>query len=89
MHAAVVSCTSFILLLIFASTAAAQDGSLVVRVVDPGRAVVAGAPVILRHVQSNAQHTSVTDGQGLGRFASLVPGEYQLEVAARDRKSVV
>ena len=84
MHAAVVSCTSFILLFILASTAAAQDGSLVVRVVDPGRAVVAGAPVILRHVQSNAQHTSVTDGQGLGRFASLVPGEYQLEVAARN-----
>ena len=82
MHAVLVSCTTLVLLVAFATSVTAQTASLVARVVDPGRAVVVGAPVILTHAQSNAQQTALTGSDGIARFTGLAPGEYRLEIAA-------
>jgi iron complex outermembrane receptor protein len=86
MHAGVVSFTSLLLLIVFATSAAAQTASLVARVIDPDRAVVEGAAVILSDARSGAQYTVLTSNEGTARFTGLVPGEYRLEVAARNFK---
>ena len=86
MHAGAIVCTSILLLVAVATSVAAQTASLVARVTDPDRAAVEGAPVILTNAQSGAQQTSLTSNDGTARFTGLVPGEYRLEVAARNFK---
>ena len=51
-------------------------------VADPSGAVVADAKVTLDDLEHGAQLTATTNGDGSYAFLSLVPGRYQIEVAA-------
>lgn len=51
------------------------------RVTDPSGAVVPGAQVVVRHVQTNVSSTAVTDADGRFRFPYLRIGPYELVVS--------
>ena len=72
------------LLFVLTTSAAAQDASLEVRVADPDRAAVTNAPVVLISMPAGEHLTGLTRNDGTFRFASLVAGEYRLEIAARN-----
>ena len=50
------------------------------RVTDPSGAVVAGAAVSARHVDTNIAQTTTTDSEGRFRFPSLRVGPYEIRV---------
>jgi len=62
----------------------AQDpiGILEGQVADPSSAVVSGAQVTARNVQTGLRQTVVTSRQGTFRFSTLPVGDYSLTVAA-------
>ena len=62
----------------------AQDpiGILEGQVADPSSAVVSGAQVAARNVQTGLRQTVVTSRQGTFRFSNLPVGDYSLTVAA-------
>ena len=68
--------------LVTAAAAAAQSttGSIQGTVRDNQEAVVPGAMVTVRNVQTNAVRTAVTDGSGVYRFLNLPVGAYELTV---------
>jgi hypothetical protein len=76
-------CASFVLAS-FSLVAPAQtiSGDLVVNVVDPSGAVVAGSKLVLIQVETNIKQESVTDTLGNALFPQLKPGLYQLDVSA-------
>ena len=76
------SCAVLALALWVSAPAAAQSGSLEVRVIDPDHAAVVGAPVVLIHLSSGDQRTEVTGASGTSEFDGLVPGEYRIEISA-------
>jgi iron complex outermembrane receptor protein len=76
-----VACSVIALVLGLIASAAAQSASLVVRVADPDRAAVAGAPIVLM-LPSGEQRTGITRSDGTFEFGGLVPGEYRLEIVA-------
>lgn len=70
-------------LFVMTGLAAAQSASLAGRVIDPDRAVVAGAAVVLIQLPSGGPQTRLTQADGAFRFSGLAPGEYRLEITAR------
>ncbi len=70
-----------VLLFAAAAPAAAQSGSIVVRVTDADRAVVVGAPVVLAPAAGESR-SDVTRNDGTVEFEGIAPGEYRVEVAA-------
>lgn len=55
---------------------------------DPNGAVIAGAPVSLRHETTGATQTATTDREGRFSVAGLAPGRYTVSVAARGFKPI-
>jgi Carboxypeptidase regulatory-like domain/TonB dependent receptor len=55
-------------------------GSVSGRVIDPSGAVVAGAIVTVRHVETNVTSSAVTDREGRFRFPYLKVGSYDVTV---------
>jgi hypothetical protein len=77
----------FILLLTAFLTAslAAQNGTQTqVRglVKDPANAAVAGARIFLLNVKTRAETTTVSGADGSFAFAAVIPGDYEIRVAA-------
>jgi len=70
------------LLMAFAVPAAAQSttGSIQGMVTDNQEAVVPGATVTIRNVETNATRTAVTDGGGVYRFLNVPVGSYEVTV---------
>lgn len=68
--------------LVTAAAAAAQSttGSIQGTVRDNQEAVVPGATVTVRNVQTNAVRTATTDGSGVYRFLNVPVGSYELTV---------
>jgi hypothetical protein len=58
------------------------------RVTDPSGAVVAGAEVEIRNVETNLRVMSATNGDGLYSIPSLHPGHYVMSVRKPGFKSV-
>ena len=75
----------FVLLVLafsLSAPAAAQTGSLEIRVIDPDHGAVVGAPVVLMHLPSGDQRTEITGASGTCQLEGLAPGEYRLEISA-------
>jgi iron complex outermembrane receptor protein len=71
-----------VLLAAFTFPAAAQTAELFVRVADPDRAAVVGAPVIVTPLAGGGTQTVDTRNDGTARFTNLPPGSYRVEIAA-------
>src|SRR5262245_57725236 len=67
-------------ILAFAATAAAQDGAVTGRVLDPSGAAVPGASVVLTNVATSVADQTVTNADGLFSFPAARPGIYGLAV---------
>jgi hypothetical protein len=83
--------TSFLVLLIFAGAALAQDTSAIRGIVkDPQGNVIAGANITLVNPSTNATRTTTSRDTGAYSFDAVEPGDYRLEVEAKGfKKSVV
>ena len=57
-------------------------------VVDPANAVVAGAPVTLKSLDTGAARNGITDSLGTYRFTTIEPGNYDVTVKATGFKSI-
>lgn len=75
-------------MLLVVSSALAQGvtGTITGVVRDPGGAVVPGASVEARNVDTGAQAKAITNEDGYYRIGNLEPGSYQLSVEARGFK---
>ena len=77
------ACAVFVFIL-FAVSARAQDtvnsASVSGRVVDPHGAIVPGAPVVARQVDTNITRETVTDAEGRFRFPYLRVGRYEIRI---------
>src|SRR5712671_2915994 len=73
--AALLLCLSFVI-------ASAQEfrGSITGKVTDPSGAVVPGATVSVKNIETNVQATTTTNGDGSYDFPLLIPGKYSLSV---------
>lgn len=58
-------------------------------VVDPARAVIAGAKVAATQKTTGAKREVVTTSEGLFTFPNLVPGEYQIAIEAAGFKKAI
>jgi hypothetical protein len=79
--------TSLVIVIVFAATgnlAGAQTATTTLRgiVNDPTGAVLVGATVSLRNLQSDSVVTKKTDGQGEYIFSPIEPNRYQIKVSA-------
>src|SRR5262245_58413125 len=76
-----------------ATQAPAQEGvyygSVAGRVTDTQGALVAGADVTARQLQTNVKTSAVTDAEGRFRFAFLRIGPYELTVAKPGFKAAI
>jgi iron complex outermembrane receptor protein len=66
-----------------AATSAAQSASLAGQVIDPDRAAVGGAAVVLARLPSGEHQTQLTRNDGSFQFSGVAPGQYRLEITAR------
>ncbi len=65
---------------VFAQSTA--TGAIAGTVSDPSKAVVVGAKVTVRNIDTNAQETTTTDAQGKFRVVQLTPGIYAVNAQA-------
>jgi outer membrane receptor for ferrienterochelin and colicin len=74
---------TLLLTLLFALTASAQiiTGTIQGTVQDSNGAVVPGANVVIKHVETNSSRTVVTDEQGFFTAPQLQPGIYSVSVS--------
>ena len=76
--------TVLTLILLFASPAWAQFSSAVQGVVqDNSQAVIRGATVQLKSLQSGLSQETKTNDSGYYRFSSLAPGDYELTIVSQ------
>jgi hypothetical protein len=80
--------TSLVIVIVFAATgnlAGAQTATTTLRgiVNDPTGAVLVGATVSLRNLQSDSVVTKKTDGQGEYIFSPIEPNRYQIKVSRK------
>jgi hypothetical protein len=66
----------------------AQTASITGTVTDPTGAVIPQATITARNLATNAARTTFTDGSGVYRITSLVPGLYDVQVAKSGFKTV-
>jgi len=72
------------------SASAQSTTSVIGRVVDPQRAVIAYAKVTLSSISTGAERTSETDDEGNYQIAAIGAGQYRLEVRANGfRRKVI
>jgi len=74
---------AFLLSLVYASVAAGQSltlGSIAGRVTDPTGAVIAGANVSLKSLDTGEVQATTTNAEGTYRFNLLKPGKYEVTV---------
>jgi Carboxypeptidase regulatory-like domain/TonB dependent receptor len=80
-------CLAVVCVLAVAQPAAAQEtinyGSISGRVADPQGAVVPGAVIMARQIETNLTRETVTDGQGRFRFPYLRVGGYEIVVRSQ------
>src|SRR5215210_6505481 len=71
-----------LLLMLTFVVAGAQEfrGSLTGKVTDPNEAVVPGAEVSIKNIETNAVNTATTNEEGSYSFPLLAPGKYTLTV---------
>jgi hypothetical protein len=76
------SITAVLLLLVAFMTANAQEsrGSITGKVTDPNEAVVPGAEVTIKNIETNVAANAATTDEGTYNFALLTPGKYTLTV---------
>src|SRR5580658_3916326 len=58
----------------------AETGQITGSVSDPTGAVVAGASVTVRNVDTGATRTSISNADGVYAVTNLIPGEYEVNV---------
>ncbi|MGB8013610.1 MAG: carboxypeptidase regulatory-like domain-containing protein [Terriglobales bacterium] len=72
-----------VFLFILSSASVASDGgSISGTVADPSGAVVGGATVVVRNLETGIQQSCATDAEGLYRFSGVPAGRYQIEASA-------
>ena len=77
---------SFAALLVFALSAlsamaqSTTTGAIAITVTDPKGAVVPGATITARNVETNKEETATADDEGRARLANLQPGNYTVTV---------
>ena len=64
------------------SVAQVLYGSLTGNVTDPSGAVLAGAKVEARNVNTGTVQEATTDGNGIYRFLTVLPGTYTITITA-------
>jgi len=76
--------TAALLILVSFGAASAQEsrGSLTGKVSDQNGAVLPGATVVIKNIDTNAASTSTTNDEGIYTFPLLQPGNYSLTVTA-------
>src|ERR1043166_5324202 len=76
--------TSLLLLsLVIAQAQSASTATIIGTVTDPRGAVVPGATVVARNVDTGIERTTQTTNEGLYRFDNLPPGNYDVRVDAQ------
>jgi len=74
---------AFLILMAFVAASAQESrGSLTGKVTDQNAAVLPGATVVIKNVDTNVAATSVTNDEGTYTFPLLQPGAYSLTVSA-------
>src|SRR5918998_698442 len=75
-----------LLLVAFSATAFAQleTGQITGRVTDPNGAVVPGASIIVKSVESGAVRNATADEEGVYSVTNLLPGLYEVTVEAQN-----
>src|ERR1700674_3138307 len=74
---------SFLVLVTFGAASAQESrGSLTGKVSDQNGAVLPGATVVIKNIETNAASTSTTNDEGSYTFPLLQPGNYSLTVTA-------
>jgi hypothetical protein len=79
------SIAALLLLCVAFLTASAQEfrGSVTGKVTDPNGAVLPGATVVIKNVETNVEQTATTNSDGEYSFPLLQPGKYSLTVSAQ------
>src|SRR5580704_5451397 len=84
------------LLVVFMMTAVASlfgqtatTGDIAGLVTDPAAAVVSGAPITLKNVDTGSLTSTTTNGQGLYNFSFLQPGKYSVSANAAGFQKVI
>src|SRR6185503_6334380 len=74
---------TLLLTLLFALTTSAQiiTGTIQGTVQDANGAVVPGANIVIKNVQTNSSRTVTTDEQGFFTAPQLIPGNYSVTVS--------
>jgi hypothetical protein len=74
---------------LFASTARAQEASIIGTVTDETRAVLPGATITATNLETGVQSVAVTDERGEYRLLRLTPGKYKVQTELQSFASVV
>src|SRR5947209_12247900 len=79
------SIAAVLLLLIASLAVSAQEfrGSVSGRVTDPNGAVLPGATVVIKNVETNGEQTATANEEGAYNFPLLQPGKYSLTVTSQ------
>ena len=86
----VFACAMLCLFGISASVSAQGDMAAVTgRVFDPNAAIIIEATVVARNVDTGVERSVLTNEDGIYRFASLSPGNYEFTVSKRGFKAIV
>src|SRR5258708_26324241 len=74
-----------LILLVISSTVSGQVSTASVNGVvrDPQGAVIPGATIVLRSVDTGVQHSSVSNGAGNYVILNITPGRYTIQASAR------
>jgi outer membrane receptor protein involved in Fe transport len=74
-----------LLLLVFSGSAIAQVSTATVNGVvrDPGGAVVPGATIVLKNVDTSVEHTSTSNSTGAYLILNILPGNYTINATAK------
>ncbi len=76
--------TGLLLLALFGSAAAQEfRGSITGKVTDPNGAIIPGAMITVKNVETNQENTAVTNDDGSYNFPLLQPGKYRLSVTSQ------
>lgn len=78
-----------LLFILSSSSFASNSGSISGTLVDPSGAVVRGAIVVIRNLETGTQQSCATDEKGLYSFSALPEGHYQIEASAPGFKPYV
>ena len=76
-------CASLLLMPLTASAQQSASSGLVGQVTDSSQAAIPGATVTVTNVGTNAQRTTVTDGEGRFSVPALPPATYHIKVELR------